>query len=270
MKEAIKRFLRQKGIYEYLRYSRLFRLYQQLAKPADRVQEQRELTFYRSFLPGSSALFFDIGANDGHKTEAFLRLTRHVVACEPDPGSFRTLRIRFRSRNRKVTLVQKALGATTGEAELLVHHPGSAFNTLNPQFGSLLESDRQQRWNEEIRFAGTTRVEVTTLDTLISAYGRPHFIKIDVEGYELQVLRGLSEAIPFISLECLFPEFREELSKSRDHLRRLDPLLRYNIARAERLLYDHWLSDQELDHCLQFWTEPHFELIVQMPSACKS
>ena len=46
-------------------------------------------------------------------------------------------------------------------------------------------------------------VEVTTLDRLIAIYGAPTFCKIDVEGSELQVLEGLTEALPALSFEFL-------------------------------------------------------------------
>ena len=42
---------------------------------------------------------------------------------------------------------------------------------------------------------------MTTLDALIARHGRPAFIKIDVEGYEAEVLDGLSRAVPALSFE---------------------------------------------------------------------
>jgi hypothetical protein len=44
-------------------------------------------------------------------------------------------------------------------------------------------------------------VPVTTLDALIGKHGQPHFVKIDVEGYEPDVLGGLSTAVPLVSFE---------------------------------------------------------------------
>ncbi|RYZ18656.1 MAG: FkbM family methyltransferase [Chitinophagaceae bacterium] len=266
MKQALKQFLQRLGVYERLKWSFPFGLYRLLFQPREVKAAAREKAFYHSFLR-PCPLIFDIGANDGHKTEAFLTIAEKVVACEPDALNFRTLQMRFAGRRKRVLLEQKALGAAPGKLPMQVHHPGSAFNTLNPRFKAITEADDEARWNEKIAFSGSIDVEVTTLDALIARYGRPQFIKIDVEGYELEVLRGLSTAVPCLSLECLFPEFKEELAESRKLLRDLDPTPRYNIAMHERLLYDHWLSDEELDRYLEFWTEPHFELMVQLPSA---
>ncbi|GAB4091730.1 class I SAM-dependent methyltransferase [Flaviaesturariibacter terrae] len=268
MKQVLKQFLRRLGIYERLRWSPLFGVYRRLFQPVQREAAAREKAFYRSFLRPCH-LIFDIGANDGHKTDAFLALADTVVACEPDAANFRTLQVRFRHKKRRVKLEQKALGAAPGRLPMQVHHPGSAFNTLNPRFKEITEADEVERWNEKIAFSDVLEVTVTTLDELILEYGRPSFIKIDVEGYELEVIRGLSVPVPFLSLECLFPEFRAELRESRQLLRALDPGLQYNIALHERLIYDRWLSDDELDRYLDVWTEPHFELVVRMPSVAQ-
>jgi hypothetical protein len=46
-----------------------------------------------------------------------------------------------------------------------------------------------------------TVVETETLDALISQYGKPAFCKIDVEGFEYNVLQGLSRQIDALSFE---------------------------------------------------------------------
>ena len=47
----------------------------------------------------------------------------------------------------------------------------------------------------------TVRVPVTTLDALIDRYGSPSFIKLDVEGFEVEALAGLTQPVPALSFE---------------------------------------------------------------------
>jgi hypothetical protein len=56
------------------------------------------------------------------------------------------------------------------------------------------------------RFVGATwdqkiDIQIITLDLLIKKYGFPRYLKIDVEGHELEVLRGLSHKVGIISIE---------------------------------------------------------------------
>jgi FkbM family methyltransferase len=198
---------------------------------------KKEVRLYRSILGDRVGLVFDIGAYDGHKTAAFLELGARVVACEPDICSFRLLKARFWGTKR-VTVLHTAVGEKEGMADLLVHHPGSAFNTLNVKWKEMLEGDGQARWKEEIRFADGERVRVTTLDALIREYGVPDFIKIDVEGYEKQVFDGLDQRAPCVSFECQLPEFKEDLLEI---LKRLANSV-FNVVYAEELVLPEWVG----------------------------
>ena len=80
-------------MYYYLKYSWLFKVYQFLFKPQAGAAHKKEVRLYREIV-GAVDLIFDIGAYDGHKTAAFLELSRKVVVCEPDLHSCNLLRIR--------------------------------------------------------------------------------------------------------------------------------------------------------------------------------
>ncbi|MBL7740194.1 MAG: FkbM family methyltransferase [Chitinophagaceae bacterium] len=264
MRTAIKKYLRQKGLYYPLRYSRLFTIYQLLFKPATIKQQQREVSFYRSFLPACQ-LVFDIGANDGHKTAAFLHFSEKVIACEPDAENFKQLQARFRNRKEKVVIEQVALADTPGKMPMNIHHPGSAFNTLSHKWKQLLEADNITRWDEKIHFTGTTEVTTTTLDTLISRYGVPDFIKIDTEGFEEYVLKGLSRRVPCISFETLLPDYAAELQHCILLICTLDPGAVFNIALHEKMLWPVFRPRKELEEWIAINSGgPSFEVIVKM------
>ncbi|MCZ2222090.1 MAG: FkbM family methyltransferase, partial [Chitinophagales bacterium] len=54
------------------------------------------------------------------------------------------------------------------------------------------------------------KVTVEKIENYIKKYGVPIYIKIDVEGYEYEVIQGLETAVPLISLEANLPEFKQE------------------------------------------------------------
>jgi len=266
MKEQIKSILKKLNLYEYLKYSNLFYLYEKILKPDVAEGKKREISFYTSFLT-SCNLIFDIGANDGHKTEAFLRISKKVVCCEPDEKNFRTLQIRFRNKRDRVLLEKLALGSSETTTNMFIHHPGSAFNTLNEKFKKVTEADELTKWNEKIQFHSKRKVRLTTLDNVIAKYGRPFFIKIDVEGYELEVIKGLNQPIPFITLECLLPEFSEELEQIITLLSKLDTNVKFNISVHEQLILKEYISNTEIRNFLESFNQNHFELVVKMTAA---
>jgi len=68
----------------------------------------------------------------------------------------------------------------------------------------------EKRFGQRLTFASEKKVETTTLEELMAVHGVPFFIKIDVEGHELNVLRGMNRPVPYLSFEVNLPEFKEE------------------------------------------------------------
>jgi FkbM family methyltransferase len=134
----------------------------------------------RWFRPRPGDVVVDAGAHIGRFSLAAARAGASVVAVEPNPETFRVLAANVKLNGfRNVRLVNAALGEREGEAELhvpLVHHGTASL-----------------RGDWERRFATrTVRVRVTTLDGLVEELGleRVDWLLVDVEGYELEVLRG--------------------------------------------------------------------------------
>ena len=78
----------------------------------------------------------------------------------------------------------------------------STISSFSDEWISSVKNTRFKGFNRD----RTMEVEMTTLDKLIETYGIPVFIKIDVEGYELEVLKGLSKPVRLISFEYTVPE----------------------------------------------------------------
>lgn len=147
--------------------------------------------FFASLLP-KGALVFDIGANTGTFSEAFASAGARVVAVEPYSQSARHIQLMYANRN--IQVIQAAIGASNGLAELNIAD-WHANCTLSSEYIDKMKRLLPNNWSR-----GAT-VPVLTLDTLVHHFGEPHFIKIDVEGYEREVLRGLSTQPPLLSFE---------------------------------------------------------------------
>jgi FkbM family methyltransferase len=158
----------------------------------DRRTARWDRALYRPHIrPGD--LVFDVGANRGDKTAVFVALGARVLAIEPDARTAAALRLRF-ARDSRVQVLAAGIGATTGE--MLFHpspHPTRSTFTV----------DRMRRLGDGdlIAWGPGVRVPISTLDALIATHGVPRFCKIDVEGYEPEVFRGLSQPLPALSFE---------------------------------------------------------------------
>jgi len=162
-----------------------------------RPGRQRSLKrLYQPFLaPGDIA--FDIGAHLGDRSAAFQALGAQVIALEPQPALAKWFQRLLKSPH--ITLLTLAVGPTPGHAEIAINVGNPTLSTLATEWrrhvGKRNAGFQRVRWEE------TLQVEMTTLDALIERFGEPRFIKIDVEGFEAEVLQGLSCPVAALSME---------------------------------------------------------------------
>ncbi len=204
-------------------------------------RHRRMARFYGQFLaPGD--IGFDIGAHVGSRVRAWRRIGAHVIAVEPQPDCLKVLRF-FYGRNRNVTIVPLAVGAEAGHARLAVSSATPTVSSMSPAWIGDVSEDRSFA---RVRWDASVEVEVVTLDDLIAAHGTPAFCKIDVEGFEVEVLDGLSKPLRALSFEYLPPAHERALAA----LARVDRLgsYVYNYAPVEtmRLASRTWLDAPDL------------------------
>src|SRR5262245_18555960 len=161
-------------------------------------RQRRMRRLYSQFVaPGD--LVVDVGAHAGNRVRAFAALGCRVIAIEPQPDFAALLRVLFR-RSRRVEVLERAAGETAGRAVLAVSERTPTVTTLAQDWRIARTRDAEfsrVRWNRQLE------VETTTLDDVITQFGLPSFIKIDAEGAELAILRGLTRAVRGVSFEYL-------------------------------------------------------------------
>lgn len=206
------------------------------------------LDFYRQFVRKGDRVF-DIGANVGHYALLFYHLGARVLAVEPQRILSADLQRRF-ARRPRVQVVRAALGACASTA-VLKKAPGLS------EIASLRHDvELRSRFAGSHAFSETEIVPVVTLDSLVLQFGVPGFCKIDVEGFEREVLAGLSQPLPVLSLE-FSREFWPETIQCLDRLAELGNY-RFNFALSEstKLARPEWLDAAELQSTLQSNSDP--------------
>jgi FkbM family methyltransferase len=203
----------------------------------DRTRNEAMDGLYARFLrPGDLA--FDIGAHVGDRISSFRRIGARVVAAEPQPGPARVLRL-LHGRDPDVTLLPVAVGDRTGEATLHVNSRNPTVSTVSAEFVRAAEA--AGGWEGQVWDACVT-VACVTLDRIIADYGRPAFVKIDVEGFESRVLAGLTAPVPALSFE--FTTIARHVAREcLDRLVALGPY-RFDLALGEsqRLVFGDWVD----------------------------
>ena len=219
------------GITRYWGFLRSLIIYY---RPTKRSQWLR---FYKDLL-SESAIVFDIGAHVGSRSRTMRKAGAKVIALEPQQPFADFLKKTLPS---DIVFIEAAAGEKESETEMSVSTKHPTVSSLRPDFVSSASS---APGFEHVRWDKKQMVKVLTLDSLIKSHGTPDYVKIDVEGFELEVLKGLSTPIRLISCELLpgFPALSIEV------LNRISELGNYEfnlvIGETAKFAWSDWRDHQ--------------------------
>lgn len=235
MINKLKDFLKKIGVFKYYMFIKNKLYYERKLQALEKELEQKRFQFYSTIIRNNN-LVFDVGANIGNRTDIFLKLNARVVAIEPQPQCAAVLRKQFGDR---IYLEQVGLDEKNDTLTMYIADE-STISTFSKEY---IERVKETKFRKNT-WAETISVPVIRLDQLVEKYGIPDFCKIDVEGYELNVLKGLSKPIPFISFEYSVPEMIDKLLGCLEYLHRLDDRYRFNYSVQESMEFnsDLWVN----------------------------
>lgn len=176
------------------------------AEDSDAGQNAPEERIIEFLLPRlKSQTILDVGAHRGNFTSAMLEIgCNSVYAFEPHPELAKTLAKTFES-DRRVTILPVALSSDDGSAQLnLVRAQADSQLDADPLLFSALSPHNMPKGLE---FHGSVEVEMRSLRSLSAEGMIPQnagLLKVDAEGHDLMVFKGMPQGAPY---EMLMSEF---------------------------------------------------------------
>lgn len=191
--------------------------------------------FYKTHLNQDQLNIIDVGANKGQSIEFFLKIKSNATinSFEPNRKLFTLLQAKYQS-NPKISIHN--LGLSNIKGELIFHEnimdETSTFEELNPDSKYLEKKAKVLGVTKESIIVDNYKVEVIRLIDFLNENPNTEFdvLKIDVEGHELQCLKGLFQdenqntPIRYIQLES----HNDDMYLSNNNHHEIEALLKRN------------------------------------------
>jgi len=166
-----------------------------------------------------------IGGHYGEEIDEYVRNgIQEIVIFEPLSDSFDILCENIQELNANIIAHQVALGPEETTATMYV-------SDNEKQSSSLLKPKVHITHHPHVKFPETEDVEVKVLDDF--DYTKYNFINMDVQGYELEVLKGATETLKHV--DYVYCEVnRDEVYEGNAYVEELDEFLSaYGMERVE-------------------------------------
>ncbi|WP_348810502.1 FkbM family methyltransferase [Flavobacterium maritimum] len=234
--------LSKKNIKNILIKLKLWDLLKKIAKkdigqPLNKNLFDEGIQFYSQFIEKDD-LVFDVGANFGNRVEIFLGLGAKVIAIEPQEKCVKYLTKKYRN---KIIIENIGLGSKN-EIKQFFEADNSVLSTFSDSYINKVKDTRHKTsiWKK------SKLIQVKTMVELVNLYGEPKFIKIDVEGFELEVFSGFGQKSGIISFEYNVPELHNELVACVKKLKDLGyDSFTYSIGESMKM-ESKWLDSNQL------------------------
>lgn len=195
-------------------------------------------------------LVFDVGCNIGNKANEYLNHKVRVVGFEPQSNCVNKLKNRFSNVDN---FILEPIGLSDKKGESYIYE--ASHDTISSMSEEFINTVKNERFNGYY-WGRKIQVYVDTLDNMIIKYGIPNYIKVDVEGYELNVLKGLTKSIDVISIEFT-PELCQSTIDCINYIENLNENSLYNYGYREDVdfKFNKWLNKQEIVNYLTSVTD---------------
>lgn len=158
------------------------------------------------------------GAHYGQEYETYAKIgVKDIIFIEPSKPAYHILCSKF-LRNTNIHLFNCAIGAKSFKTKLYVESANKGMSN------SLLVPAKHTKQYPEIKFHSREDVQVYKLDSLQFDRHKYNMLYMDIQGYELEALKGAIETLKYI--DCIYTEVnRDELYKGCARIEQLDLFL---------------------------------------------